>query len=539
MPESILNPVLKPEPDSLLTIENLSVAFATENGTNTVVHDLSLSLNKGESVAIVGESGSGKSVSAHSILRLLPYPKASHPSGLIIYKGDDLLQATEQTLRNVRGKSIAMIFQEPMTALNPLHTIEKQIGENLRSKRLSKQEKRQEVLELLEQVQIPNPREKLNSYPHQLSGGQRQRVMIAMAIANKPDILIADEPTTALDVTVQNEILALLKNIQQQYGMAVLLISHDLAMVKRFSDRVYVMHQGLCVEQGKTQDIFDNPQHAYTQGLLENRIVKAQLANSESKLLLQAEKLTVKYPLPSTRPFQKRFFTAARDVSFTLACQQSLGIVGESGSGKSTIANALLKLIDANGLIDFDGVKISELTEKQFRPMRQNLQAVFQDPFASLSPRMTVADIIGEGLKYIKGWSQQRINNKVAECLLCVGLTIDDAKRYPHEFSGGQRQRIAIARAIAMEPKCIILDEPTSALDRNVQFQVLELLADLQQRLNLSFVFISHDLHLVKSFCHDVLVMKDGHVVEYGTSDAVFNTPQNPYTQQLIASSLA
>lgn len=523
--------------DTLLSINDLSVAFQSEAQSKTVVDKISFNINKAETVALVGESGSGKSVSAHSILKLLPYPKAFHPSGSIFFDGDDLLQQPEEILREVRGKKIAMIFQEPMTALNPLHTVEKQIAENLRSEKLNASEKRERVLELLHQVHIQDPASKLKSYPHQLSGGQRQRVMIAMAIANKPDLLIADEPTTALDVTVQNEILALLKAIQRQTGMSVLLISHDLGMVSRFANRVYVMHLGKVVEDGITEAIFSNPQHPYTQGLLENRIVKSAIHDKDQKPLIATQNLSINYPLASTRPFQKRFFTAAENVTLSLLAKHTLGIVGESGSGKSTVANAILKLIDSSGNIEFDGFLISEMKEKDFRPLRQNLQAVFQDPFASLSPRMTVEQIIGEGLKYIKQWDAKRISSKVNESLICVGLNASDGERYPHEFSGGQRQRIAIARAIAMEPKCIILDEPTSALDRNVQFQVLELLAELQNRLDLSFIFISHDLNLIKSFCHDVLIMKHGNVVEQGTVDNVFNNPQHEYTQQLIAAS--
>jgi microcin C transport system ATP-binding protein len=430
-----------------------------------------------------------------------------------------------------------MIFQEPMTALNPLQNIEQQISENIRGK-IPAIEKRQQVIRLLEKVKIPDAANKLKAYPHQLSGGQRQRVMIAMAIANTPQLLIADEPTTALDVNVQNDILALLKDLQAESGMAILIISHDLAMIKRFADSVYVMQAGRCVESGACQALFNNPQSLYTQSLLAKADSHCQPLLGNEKLLLTTEGLSVNYPLPRLKPWQARYFCAVDNIKLRLLERHSLAIVGESGSGKSSLANAILKLLPSTGKIHFQNIDINSLSEAQFRPMRQDLQVVFQDPFASLSPRMSIDKIIGEGLRYIKKMPPADIDAAVVDAMTMVGLDPQERYRYPHEFSGGQRQRIAIARAIIMKPRCIVLDEPTSALDRNIQFQVLELLAELQTRFNLSYLFISHDLSLVKAFCHDIIVMKDGKVVEQGSVSDVFSQPQQHYTQQLIAASL-
>jgi microcin C transport system ATP-binding protein len=524
---------------TLLNITNLSTSFNTGNRQIDAVKNVSLTINAGETLALVGESGSGKSVLAHSILKLLPYPKAHHSNGEILFNGLDLLKTDYEHLRAVRGHEIAMIFQEPMTALNPLQTVENQIAECLESKQnLDKAQTRKAVLELLHKVKIPQPETRLNSYPHELSGGQRQRVMIAMAIANRPQLLIADEPTTALDVTVQSEILSLLQTLQVETHMAILLITHDLNVVKHYANRVAVMKSGEIVETGETQGIFTACQHPYTKMLLTHEIQQKNPVPAEPKLLIEADNVSVNYRKGASSLFHKQeYFSAVKNASFKLNTGETLGIVGESGCGKSTLANAILKLVKSEGRITLAGDNISDLNEKAFRPLRKKIQIVFQDPFASLSPRMTIADIVGEGLRN-KRIKKEAIDQEVIDVLNKVGLSPDMRFRYPHEFSGGQRQRIAIARAIIMKPDCIVLDEPTSALDRSVQFQVLDLLLQLQRELSLTYLFISHDLRLVKAFCHNVLVMKNGEIVESGNTETVFNTPGNPYTAQLIKATL-
>jgi microcin C transport system ATP-binding protein len=525
---------------TLLSITDLSTCFNKDADQITAVNHVSLNIKMGETLALVGESGSGKSVLAHSILQLLPYPKAHHPNGSIEFNGIDLLKANKDIIRAARGHDIAMIFQEPMTALNPLQTVEKQIAECLHAKKsLNKSETKNAVIELLKKVQIPNPETRLKSYPHELSGGQRQRVMIAMAIANQPELLIADEPTTALDVTVQAEILNLLKNIQAETDMAILLITHDLNVVKHYADRVAVMKHGEIVESNTTKELFDNCQHPYTQMLLKHEIQEKNPETSEKKIVLNAKNITVKYRKGASSLFKKQdYFSAVKNASFTLNRGETLGIVGESGCGKSTLANAILKLVRSEGEIILDGDNISILNEKAFRPLRKKIQIVFQDPFASLSPRLNITEIVGEGLKSHAKLSKSEIDAAVVEVLNKVGLDPSFRFRYPHEFSGGQRQRIAIARAIIMKPDCIVLDEPTSALDRSVQFQVLDLLLQLQRELSLTYLFISHDLRLVKAFCHNVLVMRHGEIVESGKTESVFTTPSNQYTAQLIKATL-
>lgn len=521
----------------LLSIEDLSVEFLSGETVQRAVNNISFSILKGETLALVGESGSGKSVTAHSILRLLPYPLARHPSGKIMYQDKDLLAATPEYLRNVRGNRIAMIFQEPMSSLNPLHTIEKQINEILiLHKGMNAKQASVRTLELLKLVEIPNPAQRMNAYPHELSGGQRQRVMIAMALANEPQLLIADEPTTALDVTVQQTILELLSDLQERLGMSILLISHDLNLVRRVAHRVCVMRNGEIVEQAACAEIFRNPQHPYTQELLGAEPSGQPVTHSPSETLLETCDLRVWFPIKKGI-FQRTadYIKAVDGVSFNLQRGQTLGVVGESGSGKSTLGLAILRLINSKGRILYAGQAIDSLSQKEVRPLRRDIQVVFQDPFGSLSPRMSVSDIIGEGLRIHKMGDAQQQEQAIIAALQEVGLDPETRHRYPHEFSGGQRQRIAIARALVLKPKLIVLDEPTSALDRTVQRQVVELLRNLQLKYNLTYVFISHDLAVVKALSHHLLVMRQGQVIEQGAAARIFAAPQHTYTQQLLA----
>lgn len=530
------------ENSPLLLVDNLSVSFGRGDTAQTVVRDVSFEINKGETLALVGESGSGKSVTAHAILKLLPYPLASHPpSSQILFKGQSLRGLSEKEINRLRGNQIGMIFQEPMTALNPLHTVEKQIGEILVLHRgLRGEALRNAVLEQLERVKIPSPASKLKVYPHQLSGGQRQRVMIAMALANEPDLLIADEPTTALDVTVQKQIMELLQELQRELNMAMLLITHDLGVVRHFSDRIAVMKHGELVEQSDRNGLFADPKHEYTRKLIDSEPRGEPLPlETEAKVLLQAGQLTVKFPLhkPFLRP-PSQFLTAVDAVDLTLQKGATLGIVGESGSGKSTLAMALLRLQNSSGDIALHGRDIQSLSQAELRPLRRQVQVVFQDPFASLSPRMTVQQIIAEGLEVHTEGNRQTIEAAVVQGLRDVGLDPETRHRYPHEFSGGQRQRIAIARALVLNPEIIFLDEPTSALDRAVQVQVIDLLRDLQARYGLSYVLISHDLKVIRALSHEVIVMRSGKVVERGPTQQVFDSPQQAYTQELLAATL-
>ncbi|AIS13727.1 microcin ABC transporter ATP-binding protein [Pseudomonas chlororaphis subsp. aurantiaca] len=520
--------------DNLIEIRNLKVAFA---GTE-VVHGLDLDIRRGECLALVGESGSGKSVTAHSILRLLPAQKVQ-TQGSIRYAGLDLVQASDAQLRTLRGNRIAMIFQEPMTSLNPLHTVEKQIGEVLDvHKGLRGRAARARTLELLELVGIREPHKRLKAYPHQLSGGQRQRVMIAMALANEPELLIADEPTTALDVTVQRKILELLIALQQRLGMSLLLISHDLNLVRRIAQRVCVMRQGEIVEQAECEALFRAPRHPYSRLLIEAEPSGAPVPSAYSHNLLEVSELKVWFPLPKGLFSRQRDYIKAVDgVSLSLHRGKTLGIVGESGSGKSTLGQAILRLVESEGGIRFGNKELSILNQRLMRPLRRQLQVVFQDPFGSLSPRMSVQQIIAEGLlTHGIGTAEER-EAAVIRVLEEVGLDPQSRHRYPHEFSGGQRQRIAIARALVLEPALILLDEPTSALDRTVQKQVVQLLRELQVRHGLTYLFISHDLAVVHALAHDLIVIKDGKVVEQGPSRAIFSAPQHPYTRELLQAS--
>lgn len=523
----------------LVSVQDLSVAF-TQGGTQTLAVDrISFEINKGETVALVGESGSGKSVSALSVLKLLPYPAASHPSGRIMVDGKDMLTASDRELRQARGNKISMIFQEPMTSLNPLHTVERQISEILKVHRgMGDTKARERVLELLHQVGIHDPETRLKSYPHQLSGGQRQRVMIAMALANEPDLLIADEPTTALDVTVQAQILKLLKDLQAQQGMAMLFITHDLGIVRKFSDRVCVMTGGKIVEHGPVADIFARPSHPYTKHLLAAEPKGEPPATDKaSPVVVQADDLKVWFPVK--RGLLRRtvdHVKAVDGIDVTVREGQTLGIVGESGSGKTTLGLAILRMIASRGRITFNGQEIQAHSWKQMRALRRDMQIVFQDPFGALSPRMSVSDIVGEGLLvHFPGISAEERDRKVASALEEVGLDAATRHRYPHEFSGGQRQRISIARAMVLEPKFVMLDEPTSALDMSVQAQVVDLLRDLQKAHGLAYLFISHDLKVVRALANEVVVMRQGLVVESGSAEQIFDAPRTDYTKALMA----
>ncbi len=522
----------------LLEVKDLSVTFGAGDKAVRAVRGVSFDIKRGETVALVGESGSGKSVTALSILQLLAYPAASHPTGSIRFQGKELVGASTRELLSVRGNRISMIFQEPMTSLNPLHTIERQVNEVLiLHKGLSREAARKRTLELLEQVGIPEAAKRLDAYPHQLSGGQRQRVMIAMALANEPDLLIADEPTTALDVTIQAQILKLLKSLQARYGMALLFITHDLGIVRKVADRVCVMTQGRIVEQGPVAEVFDHPQHSYTQHLLsaepKGRPATADPAAPE---ILRLDELKVHFPI--RRGVMRRtvgHVKAVDGVSLALREGHTIGLVGESGSGKTTLGLALLRLERSEGGILFDGRDLQALGQRELRPMRREMQIVFQDPFSSLSPRMSVGEIVGEGLEVHRIGTKEERSVLIDRVLREVGLDPSSRERYPHEFSGGQRQRIAIARALVLKPRLIVLDEPTSALDMSVQAQIVDLLRDLQERHKLAYLFISHDLKVVRALADEVVVLRHGKVVERGPAKQIFEAPQTPYTQALIA----
>ncbi|QPN26497.1 ABC transporter ATP-binding protein [Brucella sp. BO2] len=523
----------------LLSVRDLSVAFHQDGEERIAVNRISFDIAEGETVALVGESGSGKSVSALSVLKLLPYPAASHPSGEILFNGTDLMRASEPELRRVRGNDITMIFQEPMTSLNPLHTIERQVSEILRVHQgMGEQAARTRTLQLLHEVGIREPEKRLNAFPHQLSGGQRQRVMIAMALANKPKLLIADEPTTALDVTVQAQILNLLAELKAAQGMSMLFITHDLGIVRKIADKVCVMNKGEIVEAGRTRDIFDNPQHPYTKHLLAAEPKgEPPLADPTAKVVMEGKDIRVWFPIK--KGFMRRtvdHVKAVDGINVNLRAGQTLGVVGESGSGKTTLGLALSRMISSRGEIRFEGRDIARFSFKDMRPLRREMQIVFQDPFGSLSPRMTIADIIAEGLLvHEPRLSADDRDARVIAALNEVNLDPETRFRYPHEFSGGQRQRIAIARAMVLNPKFVMLDEPTSALDMSVQAQVVDLLRALQKKHDLAYLFISHDLKVVRALANDVLVMRNGKMVEYGPAKDIFANPQTDYTKALMA----
>ena len=522
----------------LLEVKDLSVNFGTGDKAVRAVRGVSFDIKRGETVALVGESGSGKSVTALSVLQLRAYPAASHPTGSIRFQGKELVGASTRELLSVRGNRISMIFQEPMTSLNPLHTIERQVNEVLiLHKGLSREAARKRTLELLEQVGIPDAANRLDAYPHQLSGGQRQRVMIAMALANEPDLLIADEPTTALDVTIQAQILKLLKSLQARYGMALLFITHDLGIVRKMADRVCVMTKGQIVEQGPVDEVFDRPQHSYTQHLLSAEPKgRPAAADPNAPEILRLDDLKVHFPI--RRGVMRRtvgHVKAVDGVSLALREGHTIGLVGESGSGKTTLGLALLRLERSEGGIQFDGRELQGLGQRELRPLRREMQIVFQDPFSSLSPRMSVGEIVGEGLEVHGIGTKQERSTLIDQVLREVGLDPSSRERYPHEFSGGQRQRISIARALVLKPRLMVLDEPTSALDMSVQAQIVDLLRDLQQRHKLAYLFISHDLKVVRALADEVVVLRHGKVVERGPAKQIFEAPQTPYTQALIA----
>ncbi len=523
----------------LLDVKNLSVNFKNGEQVTHAVKNVSFSIYKGEILAVVGESGSGKSVTALSILQLLPYPMANHPKGSSIkFNNEELLGAPNAFMRTVRGNKVSMIFQEPMTSLNPLHTIEKQIAEVLfLHKRMLPKQTRKRVKELLELVGLKQLKKRLNAYPHELSGGQRQRVMIAMALANEPDLLIADEPTTALDVTIQAQILQLLKDIQKKTGMAIMLITHDLNIVRKIANKVAVMQGGKIVEYDSCSSVFDKPKHAYTKMLLASEPSGEPKAfDDKQDVILTAKKLKVYFPI--TAGVFRRVIDnvkAVDGINVDLKPGQTLGVVGESGSGKTTLGLALMRLISSEGVIKFNDNRIDNKNEKHLKPLRKDIQIVFQDPYGSLSPRMSIGQIVEEGLLvHFHELSKEERDNKVVAVLKEVGVDPESRNRYPHEFSGGQRQRVAIARAIVLKPQLIILDEPTSALDMTVQVQIVNLLRALQAKHNLAYIFISHDLRVVRAMSHNVLVMTQGKVVESGTARNIFENPQNDYTKKLI-----
>lgn len=523
--------------EPLLSIRGLQVAFRRADGEKRVVHGIDLDLGERETVALVGESGSGKTVSAQAILRLIPEHWISYPAGEVRFAGRDVLKMNEAELRSIRGGEVGMIFQEPMTSLNPLHTIERQLAEVFFiHQALSPEKARKSSLEWLERVGLRNAKERLGAYPHQLSGGERQRVMIAMALANRPKLLIADEPTTALDVTIQAQILSLIAELQRELGMAVLFITHDLGIVRRLADRVAVMRDGRIVEQGTTEDLFTAAVHPYTRELLAaDSAGESPLSSADEAVVAEVNDLKVWFPIRSGLLRRVTGHVKAVDgVSFALKRGRSLGVVGESGSGKTTLGKALLRLEKSEGGILIEGTPVHGLDAKAMRPLRRKLQIIFQDPYGSLSPRMSVGQIVGEGLLIHGIGDESERERAVADALVEVGLDPADRDRYPNEFSGGQRQRIALARALVLKPDILVLDEPTSSLDRTIQFQVVELLRMLQEKHGLSYLFISHDLKVVKRLCHDLVIMKAGKVVEAGSAREIFADPKEAYTKELL-----
>ena len=524
----------------LLQISNLSISFQVRKNKFSAVKNLNLSINENQIVGLVGESGSGKSVTAMSIMRLLPEPKASYgEKSSIMFDGEEILSADKNSLRKIRGNKISMIFQEPMTSLNPYHRVGDQIVESiLLHKAQKKSEAISEAKNLMNLVEITEVDRRFTSYPHELSGGQRQRIMIAMALANKPKLLIADEPTTALDVTIQAQILDLMTKLKDEVGMSILFITHDLGLIEKFSDTITVMQEGNVVEQGDTNAVFTNPQHAYTKKLINSEpSIKQETLTSEPPLITVKD-LNIFYPLPKKTFFKKDFFHAVKNVNFSIPQKSTIGLVGESGSGKSTLGKALAGLINYQGSILYGGVDIGQLNSKELKSIKKDIQIVFQDPYGSLSPRMTVGEIVGEGLDVHFNLSQKQKDERIADSLKAVEINPDDRFKYPHEFSGGQRQRVAIARSLILNPSFMILDEPTSALDRSIQIQVIELLKNIQKEYELTYLFISHDLKVVRSMSDYIFVMQNGVIVESGPAKQVFSSPEEDYTDKLLNAAL-
>ena len=524
----------------LLKISNLSINFQVRNSEFSAVKNLNLEIAENQIVGLVGESGSGKSVTAMAIMRLLPEPKASYGNeSSIIFDGTEILSANQNSLRNIRGNKISMIFQEPMTSLNPYHRVGDQIVESiLLHKAQSKSDAVLEAKNLMNLVEIPEVDRRFTSYPHELSGGQRQRIMIAMALANKPKLLIADEPTTALDVTIQAQILDLMTKLKDEVGMSILFITHDLGLIEKFSDTITVMQQGVVVEQNETKSVFLNPQHVYTKKLINSEPSIKQESSREEPPLVSVKDLNIFYPLPNKTFFKKDFFHAVKEVNFSIPQKSTIGLVGESGSGKSTLGKALAGLINYQGSVIYNGVDIDQLNSKELKSIKKDIQIVFQDPYGSLSPRMTVGEIVGEGLDVHFDLTKKQKDERIADSLKAVEINPDDRFKYPHEFSGGQRQRVAIARSLILNPSFMILDEPTSALDRSIQIQVIELLKNIQTKYELTYLFISHDLKVVRSMSDYIFVMQNGFIVESGPAKQVFSNPEEDYTDKLLNAAL-
>ena len=525
---------------NILEINNLTINFATRDGSFKAVDNISFNIESNKTMALVGESGSGKSVTAMSILQLLPRPQASYSQASSIkFKGDEIIDAPNNKLLNIRGNIVSMVFQEPMTSLNPYHRVGDQITESiLLHTDSTKKEAIDEAKKLLELVEIDDIERRFYAYPHELSGGQRQRIMIAMALVNKPQLLIADEPTTALDVTIQAQILDLMSKLKNELGMSILFITHDLGLVQQFSDHVCVMKDGIIVEQGVTSDVFNNPGHDYTKRLLDAEPKPKETSNISKNPIIQVDNLNVYYNIPSANIFKKSTFQAVKDVSFKIFENTTIGLVGESGSGKSTLGKAIANLISYEGDVFFKGKDLNSNSSKEKKELKKNIQIVFQDPYGSLSPRMTIGEIVGEGLGVHFKLSKKERELKIDKVLSDVGIEVNAKNKYPHEFSGGQRQRIAIARSLIMNPSFMILDEPTSALDRSIQIQVINLLKSIQDEYGLTYLFISHDLKVIRSMSDYIFVMKNGEIVESGISEEVFDEPKEEYTKKLLTAAL-
>ena len=526
--------------NNILEVSNLSINFATRDGSFKAVDDISFNIESNKTMALVGESGSGKSVTAMSILQLLPRPQASYSQASSIkFKGDEIIDASNDKLLNIRGNIVSMVFQEPMTSLNPYHRVGDQITESiLLHTDSTKKEAIDEAKKLLELVEIDDIERRFYAYPHELSGGQRQRIMIAMALVNKPQLLIADEPTTALDVTIQAQILDLMSKLKNELGMSILFITHDLGLVQQFSDHVCVMKDGIIVEQGVTSDVFNNPDHDYTKRLLDAEPKPKETSTISKNPIIQVDNLNVYYNIPSANIFKKSTFHAVKDVSFKIFENTTIGLVGESGSGKSTLGKAIANLISYEGDVFFKGKDLNSNSSKEKKELKKNIQIVFQDPYGSLSPRMTIGEIVGEGLGVHFKLSKKERELKIDKVLSDVGIEVNAKNKYPHEFSGGQRQRIAIARSLIMNPSFMILDEPTSALDRSIQIQVINLLKSIQDEYGLTYLFISHDLKVIRSMSDYIFVMKNGEIVESGISEEVFDEPKEEYTKKLLTAAL-